>query len=180
MSAYDLPRGFSLRELAGGDMPLLATLLPRLSEYHNRVAADFAGVYPILPVDLQIEKTAAQVESGNARVEILYEAGSASGFCKASFAAGHGAVDWLYVDERLRGRGLGAVLMRRMLEYLGGKGVSLVDLKVVLGNPAKHFYERFGFAARTEVMALRLPRPGREGESGGRRAPDGTEGRDGA
>lgn len=35
-------------------------------------------------------------------------------------------------------------------------GIDLVDIRVVLGNPAIHFYEKYGFKPRIMVMSKKI------------------------
>lgn len=150
----------TIRRATAQEVAGLRDILLDLSVHHNRVAEGFAGIYPVLPVDRQLAKTAEQVRLGTALVEIVRVGDAMHGFSKASFEAGHGKVDWLYLDERLRGLGYGEMLLNRMLEFLRNKGVGLVDLSVVLGNDAKRFYERYGFRVRSETLSLWLDKPG--------------------
>lgn len=149
----------TIRKASAEEMAGLRDILLDLSVHHNRVAEDFAGIYPVLPVDRQLAKTAEQIRRGSAMVEIVRVGDEIRGFSKASFEAGHGNVDWLYLDEHLRGLGYGELLLDRMLKFLRKNKVGLVDLSVVLGNDAKRFYERYGFKVRSETLSLWLDKP---------------------
>ncbi|MCC9310149.1 GNAT family N-acetyltransferase [Kitasatospora sp. RB6PN24] len=57
---------------------------------------------------------------------------------------------WLehfYLDPALQGRGIGTVVLRRVLAGVGGGSVRL---DVLQGSPARRLYERFGFVPDSE------------------------------
>lgn len=146
-----------LRVLNADEIVDLKGLFAELDAYHNAVAANFSGVYPLMPVDEAIGDAAERVRENRARVEALYDDdGGAVGFCGAQFHGENGEIDWLYVREDLRDQGWGGKLLDNALDYLRGKGVRLVDLFVVKGNPAKAFYESRGFEERVEVLTARF------------------------
>lgn len=156
-----LPGDLSLRRLTADAIPELLEPLQALSRHHNRVGA-FGSVYPLLPFEIALKKTADQVRGNTAIVEAVYRGDALIAFCKCSFAVGLGEIDYLYVDESWRGHGLGAMLMRRMLRYLTESQVELIDLRVVVGNDAaRRFYEKFGFRLRSETLCLRARDAGR-------------------
>ncbi|MFG1658459.1 GNAT family N-acetyltransferase [Micromonospora chersina] len=71
---------------------------------------------------------------------------------------------WLehfYLAPHLQGSGIGADVLRRLLERCDREG-SLVRLNVLQGSPARRLYERHGFTAETEgpvdVFMVREPR----------------------
>lgn len=127
-----------------------------LAAYHNEIADVYSGHYPVIPLDRQLQDMAEAVTKGTARIEAVVRDGTIAGFCEASHGNGHGEVDLLYLDASLRGRGLGTALLESALAYLKENGVRLVDLRCILGNPAREFYQRHGFQTRSEIMSIQL------------------------
>ncbi len=54
-------------------------------------------------------------------------------------------VQTIAVAPAAQGRGLGAALLRHLLDHAGAAGCRRVHLEVKAGNPAAHMYEGFGF-----------------------------------
>ncbi len=54
-------------------------------------------------------------------------------------------------------RGLGALLLRRMIAHLAADGFPQVGLTVTDGNPARATYDRLGFRPVLESLTVRLP-----------------------
>lgn len=148
---------YTIRDLNEEEVPLLRALLEELADYHNRVASSFAGAYPTMPIDLHIRHMRDHVRERTACIVGLFaEGGGLGGFGMASAESGYGEIDYLYIGEDLRGRGYGNDLMERLLAYLKERGAELVDIKVVLGNPARRFYQKYGFTLRSEVISKRI------------------------
>lgn len=136
-------------------LPLLVEPLRELAAHHNRVAKYFAGKYPILPIESSLEATRREMEKDEARVEVLYCGDEIAGYCKVSIDKGMGDVDWLYVRKDLRKRGIAKKLMDNGLAFLKSTGVTFVELMCVYGNDdAKHFYKKYGFRTRTQILAM--------------------------
>lgn len=155
MNNPTIPNGLTLKQIGPDAVPEVLESLKGLSRHHNNVGT-FGQIYPLLPFELSMKETAEQLREKTARIEALYDGDSMVAFCKSSFAVGLGEIDYLYVDESWRGRGLGDLLMRRMLNYLTENSVELIDLRVVVGNDdARRFYEKFGFQLRSETLSLR-------------------------
>lgn len=72
---------------------------------------------------------------------------------------------WLehfYLDPWVQGRGVGAAVLRELLERCDREGVT-VRLNVLQGSPARRLYERHGFVLESEdpvdVFLVREPAP---------------------
>lgn len=144
------------RLLRKEEAPLLRQCMRELADYHNAVAASFAGMYPIIAVDEQLGHMAKEMEKDTVMVEAAVEGGEIVGFCMASHEAGYGEVDFLYLRERCRGEGAGKRLVEGALAFFRENGVRTIDVRVVTGNPAKEFYENLGFRLRSEVLTLEV------------------------
>lgn len=150
---------FSLRILTWDEVPLIAPCLRGLAAFHNRLETAFRGLYPVMPIELHLERMREHVVGGSAcLVGLFLSDGSPGGFGMASFEGEYGEVDYLFVNEELRERGCGGLIMDRLLAYLEEKKVGIIDVKVVIGNNALEFYERYGFAPRTVVLSKRVRR----------------------
>ena len=146
-----------IRELASDEVPLLKECMEGLAAYHNKVAASFAGDYPMMPVDTHLGHMAEHVGNGTALILGLFSRdGGLSGFAMASHEGRFGEVDYLFIKKKLRGERFGKLLMQRLLVHLKKRGVDFVDVHVVLGNPVKSFYEKFGFQLRSETLSMKI------------------------
>jgi GNAT superfamily N-acetyltransferase len=70
----------------------------------------------------------------------------------------HAFVTEMIVDERFRGRGIGAELLRMLVERTVERGITDVQLFAAAGR--RPFYERNGFVARPDdAPGMQLARP---------------------
>jgi len=142
-----------IRRLEAEEVGLLRDGLMALAQYHNAIPSTFSEVYPTVPIDEQLAETARQVSEDRAQVEAAFEGNTPVGFCKTSASRTLGVIDYLFVREEFRGKGYGGRLMEGALAYLRGRGVDLIDLRVVTGNPAQQIYEKYGFRVRSLIMS---------------------------
>lgn len=144
--------------LSGDQTSRLIPILRELAAYHNTVAEDFSGVYPVYSLERQMEEAGEMVDKGEAQIDVVLENGEIAGFGMASFSGKNGEIEFLYLRPHLRRRGLGDKLYQRLAAFLEANGVEFVDLLVVKGNPAKRFYRKRGFRVRSELMSLSFRR----------------------
>jgi len=75
----------------------------------------------------------------------------------------------IIIFPEFQGRGIGSVVIGRLLERAGARGVP-VRLQVLKGNPARGLYERLGFRAVDETPTHHIMvSEGRGDRPGGRR-----------
>jgi len=142
-----------IRKLEAGQVDLLREGLLDLARHHNSIPSPFAGVYPTIPVEETLEEIAKQVAEGRAQVEAIFEGDRMVGFYKVVATRTLGTVDLLFVFEDCRGKGYGGRLLERALVWLRERGVNLIDIRVVDGNPAQRLYEKFGFRTRSTILS---------------------------
>ena len=66
-------------------------------------------------------------------------------------------ISGLVVDEKLRGHGIGALLIREVKKWAESKGVGIVRLRAnVIRKDAHRFYEREGFRKAKEQFVFEL------------------------
>ncbi len=65
-------------------------------------------------------------------------------------------VEDLYVTERVRGLGLGRVLMTRLAKLAIERGCARLELAVLHWNPARAFYRRLGFDHKADWLSYSL------------------------
>ena len=142
-----------IREIACDEVCRLEECLRQLAVHHNEVSVSFKGCYPKKPDAEVLASFGNDLRSGTARIAVAEDEGKILGFCKVSAAGDAGSVDYLIVLKEARGRGYGDALLGWATETLKQQGVSRIEVKVVDGNDAAGFYEKYGF--RTCSLVLR-------------------------
>ncbi len=96
--------------------------------------------------EVQAARFAANWRVTDTRIIVL-EAVGEIGWLDVELSAGEAFLRQLYMSRAHRGRGLGAIVMRRLIVEWGERSAKL---SVLLNNPARRFYERCGFVPERE------------------------------
>lgn len=130
--------------------------LERLAAYHNSISSPFAGIYPTLSIDGTLAHMAEQLRAGDGLLCAVYEENRVVGCMYASVQEQVGTLECLYLDESMRGKGYGDMLMQEALGFFRRHKVSIADIRVLEGNPAQAFYKKYGFMPRTRILSLQM------------------------
>jgi len=141
-----------MREITADEVEKVKDCVIALGAYHNQVSTYFKGAYPRRPYEKTLESFRQQIEDGISRIAVIELDGKAAGFCKIDRKDGQGKVDYLMVLEACRGRGFGRELMDWAMKVFAEEKISLIEVKVVEGNPAIHLYEKYGFRVNAQLM----------------------------
>ena len=143
-----------MREINPNETDKLYECLEALAEHHNQVSVYFKGHYPQTPSEQKIRQFESELEEGRARIAVAENDGKVIGFCKINTDARPGVLEYLVVLDRERGKGYGAAFMDWALNTFQTFGINDIDVKVVYDNEAIHFYEKYGFRARSVILTL--------------------------
>ncbi len=109
------------------------------------------------------DRKAAWIRYGADRLIVAAVRESASGallgYCVSGHLAdGRGEIESLYVDDSLRGRGFGSLLVRRHVAALRERGCGMIRVAVSYGHESVFgFYEKLGFYPRLTYLEMRDP-----------------------
>ena len=145
-----------MKELASGEVYRLEECLKELADHHNTVSAGFKGCYPKKPFAETLASFRKDLDSGKSRIGVIESGEKILGFCKADIAGAEGTVDYLIVLKEARGNGYGSMLMDWALDLLKQSGVSRIEVTVVDGNDAVHFYEKYGFRINARILRMNV------------------------
>ena len=144
----------AMREINPKDTGKLFDCLEALAEHHNKVSVNFKRRYPQTPSEQKIKQFESELEEGRSRIAVVESGSKVIGFCKISANADTGVLEYLAVLDRERGKGYGAALMDWALNTFRELGIKNIDVKVVYGNEAIHFYKKYGFRERSVILTL--------------------------
>ncbi len=144
-----------MRLLAYGEAGRLEECLEALAAHHNKVSVHFRGTYPKRPYKDTLASFEEGLRSGRSRIAVVGEK-KILGFCKIDIDGADGKLDYLVVLKEARGKGYGGRLLGWALDAFRESGVRRIELRVVDGNDAAGFYEKYGFRVNSHVMRLDL------------------------
>lgn len=144
----------TIREIKQSETDKLSACLSALADYHNAVSVNFKGCYPGRPIADTLASFAGQLAAGTSRIAVIEDAEAIIGFCKIDLQKGSGNLDYLIVLPDSRGCGYGSMLMDWAMEQFRANQIEKIEVRVVDGNPAMHFYEKYGFAVKSHILGI--------------------------
>ena len=85
-------------------------------------------------------------KDGNIYVAVIESDGETAGYAEMRTVAGEAQIYNIVIDKAFRGRGLGEMLLRHLIDRAKGSGCSLMTLEVRGGNEAAmELYRKLGF-----------------------------------
>lgn len=144
-----------MREINPNETEKLYDCLEALAKHHNQVSVFFKGDYPQIPSEQKIVQFGKELAEGRSRIAVIENEHKVIGFCKINTDGSRGIVEYLVVLDQERGKGYGAAFMDWALNAFRKLGINEIDVKVVYGNEAIRFYEKYGFRERSVILTLK-------------------------
>ncbi|MGM9528655.1 MAG: GNAT family N-acetyltransferase [Phascolarctobacterium sp.] len=144
-----------IKELAPAETEQLLPCLEALDAYHNAVSVHFSGSYPARENRVKLAEFKQCLKDGASKIAGVFQESDLLGFCKIDLFEDHGKLDYLVVLPGVRGKGLGDMLMQWALAEFARHGLGQIEVKVVYGNDAVAFYEKYGFRMNAQIMVTK-------------------------
>ena len=143
-----------MREITSKETEKLYNCLEALAEHHNKVSVHFKGQYPLTSSEQKITEFEKELEEGRSYIAVAENGTEVVGFCKINAESSAGVLEYLVVLEQERGKGYGAALMDWALNRFRDLKIKDINVKVVYGNDAILWYEKYGFRKRSVILTL--------------------------
>jgi ribosomal protein S18 acetylase RimI-like enzyme len=144
------------RDVGAEGIDRVRPLWEKLNAHHAGLSPRFGGTIRIRSFDVRKKQLLAKADAGRLRVELVSanSDGPSVAYCISTVSTdGAGEIDSIFVEEHLRGQGVGTELMRRALAWLESMKVTSKIVSVMTENEeALAFYRRFGFHPRTILL----------------------------
>ena len=141
-----------IREIDASEVTALTPCIAALSAHHNQVSVNFKGFYPLRPPEMVVKGFSEDIKSGISHIAVLEVQNTLAGFCKIDLVGRTGKIDYLMVLSEHRGKGYGNELMDWAMETFRKQDVCHIEVKVVEGNDAISFYEKYGFETSARLL----------------------------
>lgn len=142
----------SIREIDETEVYKLLTCIVQLSEHHNLVSINFNGFYPSKPFEDTLDTFHKSLQNGQSHIAVIENAKKVIGFCKVDIVHQNGKLDYLVVLHEHRGKGYGKKLMDWAMDTFRKNNINHIEVRVVDGNDAIHFYEKHGFKMNAHIL----------------------------
>ena len=144
----------TLRPAERDDAPVMLEMVMSLAEYQDEGIAVTATVEDFqrngFGPDRQFECILAEQDGMPVGLAIFFPTYSTWDGNRGLY------IQDLFVAESVRGRGVGISLVREIAEIAKKQGCGHLQLNVVHANPARNFYDRFGFVHVDDLLTYRL------------------------
>jgi diamine N-acetyltransferase len=130
----------------------------QLTLHASRHSKEFSEHFALRTFEGRQQELLSCAENGILRIDITRDKASGQdlGFSACSVdRRGCGEIESLFVDEAVRGRGIGDVLVRRALEWMRSQGATQIAVFTVFGDDlVLPFYRRYGFRPKMVMLEL--------------------------
>ena len=143
-----------LREISVTQIQDLLPCLEALDAHHNARSIYFSGTFPAQDNSLKLTKFAEAVKAGTSKIAVITDdtIEEIQGFCKIDFHEDYGKLDYLVVLPAARHKGYGDRLKQWALAKFKNKNLHKIEVKVVYGNEALAFYDKYGFKISSQIL----------------------------
>jgi diamine N-acetyltransferase len=144
-----------LLDIPKAKIACIRNLWEKLNEMHYEDSVYFEDHFESFTFEKRIESL-LRIDDSNLKITIVKDGPRYLGYCVSSIDGDRGEIDSLYLDEELRGRGLGKRLVEAHKAWMKERGCGLVRVGVSFGHEsATEFYHAMGFYERMTYFELK-------------------------
>jgi GNAT superfamily N-acetyltransferase len=133
----------------------IRNLWEKLNELHYEDSVYFEDHFASLAFEKRIEPL-ARIDDADLKITVVKDGPRHLGYCVSSIDADRGEIESLYLDDELRGRGLGRRLVESHVAWMKERGCRLIGADVSFGHDsATGFYHAMGFYERQTRFELK-------------------------
>ncbi len=155
------------RDIAKADIRIIKPLWEALNRMHLQDSVHFKDHYRAFTFERRMESLLAKDDS-DLKITVAFSGSTALGYCISTTERKSGEIESLFLDESIRGRGLGEKLVEGHLAWIRTRGCERIRVSVSHGHDSPiGFYRKLGFRERLTVLELKeTDRPADETDGG--------------
>jgi GNAT superfamily N-acetyltransferase len=144
-----------LLEISKEQINCIRNLWEKLNRMHYEDSVYFEDHFASLDFEERKKDILAHGEE-DVKITVAKDGPRFLGYCVSSVSGARGEIDSLYLEEELRGRGIGRKLVERHVEWMKSKGCAAIRAAVSYGHESVvDFYHRMGFFERVVYLELK-------------------------
>jgi GNAT superfamily N-acetyltransferase len=148
--------GIHIVEYGAEGLDLVEPLWKRFNEHHRTHSRYFSGKYESFTFSDRKQALFEKCEASGIHVALAVDTatGKGVGFCISSMTRYRdGEVEYLFIEEAYRMRGIGERLLKKAMRWLGASRAVIKKIAVEAGNEeVLPFYTRYGFLPRFIIL----------------------------
>lgn len=144
-----------LVDIAKDKINCIHNLWEKLNELHYEDSVYFEDHYASFTFEERKQAMLAHDDS-NLKITVVKDGPRFLGYCVSSVSEENGEIESLYLEDELRGRGIGRRLVTAHGDWMKGRGCARIRAAVSFGHDsATEFYHAMGFYERLVYFELR-------------------------
>jgi len=133
----------------------IRNLWEKLNRMHYEDSVYFEDHFESFTFEKRIESL-MKIPEGDLKITVVKEGPRFLGYCVSTIKGDVGEIESLYLEEELRGRGIGKELVESHKAWLKGRGCARIRVGVSFGHDsANAFYHAAGFFERLTYLELK-------------------------
>jgi diamine N-acetyltransferase len=144
-----------LLDISKEKIDCIRNLWEKLNRMHYEDSVYFEDHFASITFEERKQAILAHAED-DLKITIVKDGPRFLGYCVSSASGARGEIDTLYLEDELRGRGIGRKLVERHVEWMKAKGCATIRVAVSYGHESVvEFYHRMGFFERLVYFELK-------------------------
>ena len=146
---------FEIIPISKEELHRIEHLWKRLNELHYQDSHFFKEHYRTFTFNERIKKF-HRFDAKDIKIDAVQnETGTLVGYCISTIQDAVGEIDSLFVDESIRGTGIGKQLVENALQWMRARACERIIVSVAEGHESVFgFYEKFGFYPKLTTLEL--------------------------
>lgn len=143
------------RDIPKSEIGIIKPLWESLNLMHLADSVHFKDHYRAFTFEKRLESFLGMTES-SIKITVAFSGEKPLGYCVSTAEGAAGEIESLFLDESIRGLGVGGTLIESHIAWLKGKGCSRIRVGVSHGHDSPlDFYRKHGFRERLTVLELK-------------------------
>lgn len=133
----------------------IRNLWEKLNRMHYEDSVYFEDFYESFTFEKRIESIRGKADD-DLKITIVVDGPKFLGYCISSIDGVRGEVDSIYLEEDIRGRGIGKELIEKHVKWMKERRCEKIRVGVSFGHDSvRNFYHRMGFFERSTYYELK-------------------------
>lgn len=143
------------RDVSTSEIGIIKPLWEALNRMHLEDSVHFKDHYRAFTFERRVESLLGAAHEG-IKITVAFSGTEALGYCVSTAEGASGEVESLFLDESIRGLGIGGTLVESHIAWMRARGCARIRVGVSHGHDLPlDFYRKHGFRERLTVLELK-------------------------
>ncbi len=143
------------RDIAKSEMGIIKPLWEALNRMHLADSVHFKDHYRAFTFERRLENFVGTADA-DMKITVVFAGSASLGYCISKAEGDTGEIESLFLDESIRGLGVGGDLVEAHIAWMKERGCERIRVGVSHGHDSPlDFYRKHGFRERLTVLELK-------------------------